>query len=96
MQRIDLLMNPLGQPTENQTKKKFFNRKGSANYFILAAIVVFCLLLSFLGFPLWMVLIFGLGMSSILFLLYVIRGIQMVLNTKEKELEDGNDSDLFL
>lgn len=67
----------------------------NGNYIIIVAIVVFCCLISFLGFPFWAVVVFGVGMSFILFLLYVLRGIQITLDLNQEELEKSIKEDLF-
>lgn len=88
--------------TENLTSIETLGPKSQAlkkpintNYLILAAIALFCCVLLFLGFPFWAVLVFGLGMSTILFLLYLIRGINIDFELDGKELDEAIKHDLF-
>ena len=79
------------EQVENDAVRSSIN----GNYLILSAIALFCCLLLFLGFPFWAVFVFGIGMSLVLFLLYLIRGIQIVLDLNEKELVKAIEEDLF-
>jgi hypothetical protein len=95
MQTTAIISERLPKVNEAKPKTKVSRRSINGNYLILAAIVIFCCILLFLNFPFWAVFTFGVGMSFILFLLYLLRGIQIVLDLNQKEVEEAIKQDLF-
>lgn len=74
---------------KNTTQKTYLKSLlGNGSYLILLGIVLLSILLNSIGFPLWVVFIFGFGMASILFILSLIRSIQRELQLKSKQLEE--------
>ena len=88
---------PKELPSTSKTKLSTPNvpKKLRSNYLVLGAVLVFCMLLGILGFPLWIILIFGVGMSTVLFLLSILGGAPIVLELDAKELEKAIHQDLF-
>ncbi len=83
MQNDPILNENLSKMVENSTKQS-----GSfGNYIIMAGILLLCIVLFFLDFPFWAILIFGIGMNSILLLLHLIRKIQIELHAMEETME---------
>lgn len=80
-------------PTSAQKEPNKTSLNG--NYVILIAVALFCGLLFFLGFPIWAILCFGMGMITILLLLYALQGIPLDIKLDTKELEEGIYQDLF-
>jgi len=95
MQTAEIISERLPKADDVKTKTHFRHKSINGNYLILAAIAIFCCLLLFLNFPIWAVFIFSLGMSFILFLLYLLRGIQIVLDLNQKQMEEAIKQDLF-
>lgn len=95
MQSTVIIAEDLPETTFNQIENDTPKSGINGNYLILSAIALFCCLLLFLGLPLWAIFVFGIGMSFVLFLLYLIRGIQIVLDLNEKELQKAIEEDLF-
>ena len=95
MQSAVIVSESSPQTSREETQKIIVHESINGNYVILIAIVLFCALLLFLGFPFWAILVFGTGMSFILFLLYMIRGIQIELHLNEEEVREAIEQDLF-
>lgn len=95
MQSTVIIVEELPKTTLNQIENDTPKSGINGNYLILSAIALFCCLLLFLGLPFWTIFVFGIGMSFVLFLLYLIRGIQIVLDLNEKELQEAIEEDLF-
>lgn len=95
MQSAVITAEDLPERRIEQVKNDSLKSNINGNYLILSAIVIFCCLLVFLGFPFIAIFVFGVGMSFVLFLLYLIRGIQIVLDLNEKELQKAIEEDLF-
>jgi len=76
METATVLPKNLTKEESEMLKKRPQKLYLNGNYIILLAVILFCGLLVFLGFPLWSILSFGIGMITILLLLYALRGFR--------------------